>query len=303
MSMSLMLSLCLLPIGPSDQDPLRLEADYRDLHAQLEPAREGVQRPSRSEQIEILQDFILEYGAVEAFAGRAELLKVRTRLASLRLCDFDLEKARIQFAMILRESDPNDHDLRPRALYGLAQVQEMRQQPQEAGATLRKIIRRYEGTRYATYARAALLRLENKEQPGVGKPAARFNPRLDISGKARDMASLLGKPVLLLFWSPEHEAGLEEVRSLLAAARRAGLPYGQVISFGMHGDAELLLSRSKQEGWDMPMIPLASEFLDPIVLAYRIQSLPANCLIGPDGTLLARNLSPSRLERALRSLN
>ncbi|MHC5063208.1 MAG: hypothetical protein ACYTG5_04465 [Planctomycetota bacterium] len=294
--------LSLFAEGIAIQDPTGLEAAYRELHSRLEPARKETQRPRRSEQLRLIRDFLAEYGESEDLAGTEEVLKARTRLASLLLCDFELIAAGREFNLVLSESAPDDRDLRPRALYGLAQVQEMRQQPKEAGETLRRIELRYEGTRYATYAKAALLRLENSDENIVGRTAPTFSPRLDISGKARDLNSLAGKAALLIFWSPEHEAGLRELRKLVRVARRAGLSSEQILAFGMQTDPQQQLQRAETEGWKMPQIALSSDFLDPIVLAYRVRSLPTSCLIAPDGTLLARNLSPARLAKALDEL-
>ncbi len=299
---SALLLLCLTTHPLDSQDPTGLTAAYAELHAKLEPPEAGAQRSSRAEQARLIREFLESFGQIEALAGRDELLKARTRLASLLLCDFELSAAGTEFAKILTASDPNDRDLRPRALYGLAQVQEMRDQRKEAGATLRRITRRYEGTRYATYARAALLRLEGSGEMIVGRSAPAFSPRLDISGKARDLNSLRGKPALLVFWSPRHQSGLIELRRLLRAADRAGLPEEQILAFGLQGDSQLQLAIAEAEGWTMPLIALANDFLDPIVLDYRVRSVPTTCLIGPDGTLLARNLSPARLADALREL-
>lgn len=293
---------CLLSIVVQDSRPTTLARAFLQLQGKLESPRLGGLRQPHHQRIELLEAFLTEHATTNNQASHLVLLQARIRLAGLYLSNFDLDQAKQQFTVVLKQVSPQDKDLRPRALYGLGQVQELDGQLDDATNTLRRIIRSYEGTRYATFAKVSLQRIQAKDLAVIGKLAPAIRPHLDLTGKARDLSSLLGEPVLLLFWSPDHLAGLAQINKLLLAAKKADLATRQVLSFGMHADSDQLRVRIEAEGWKIPVIPLNQEFLDPLVIKYGLRSIPSSFLIGPDGTLLARNLSPTRLTAALRAL-
>ncbi len=295
---------CLLPLSIAMQDPdsTDIERAFKQLQAQLSPGFEGGPRPPRQLLISRLVTFVERFSDSPRLQSAPQLLNARSRLAGLYLGSFALEMARREFTVILEQAESRDRDLRPRALYGLGQVQELSGKLDAAVNTLRRILRSYEGTRYATYAKIALQRIDSKTHAEIGKLAPAIRPHLDLTGKARDLASLLGEPVLLLFWSPDHERGLAQITTLLEAATEAGLGKRQILSFGLHADTDQLRDAIEEQGWEVPVIPLNHEFLDPLVVNYGLRSIPSSFLIGPDGTLLARNLSPRRLAEALRAL-
>ena len=142
----------------------------------------------------------------------------------------------------------------------------------------------------------------NPNVPSAGQPAPAAGPWLDLAGKSRSLLGLRGEPALLLFFSPEDPAGLDRIVRACSAARTAGLPWSQMLAFGLDDDQAALARAAKRKGLSMPIVPSRSGFLDPTVLRYGVTAVPATYLIGADGTLLARDLPPDRLRTVLSKL-
>ena len=288
------LAACLAAAAPAQQPaPQDLDAAYRKLRAELEPGA-AEDAPDRATRIARWSKFIERHA--ESAPGALAVLEARWRLGTLLLCHFETERARAEFSAVLDASRRAKLDLRGRCMYGIAQAFELEGKRIEARRALQRLTRRFAGTQYGEMARRALRRLEDEKPIETAQPAPEFGARLDLTGASRKLAALRGAPVVLVFWSPDAE-GIERAERVIDAARGAGLPTAQIVTFGIDTDANLLARTVERRRWKVPVVPLTDRYVDPVVLRYGVDSLPSSFLIGPAGILLARDLSPKRLRR------
>ena len=76
----------------------------------------------------------------------------------------------------------------------------------------------------------------------------------------------------------------------------------QVLGPGAFQEVDLAAAFGKVAQWSQPVLPSRSAFIDRSLLDYRITTLPAWVLIGPDGRLLGRDIPPHRLAGVLKGL-
>ena len=80
------------------------------------------------------------------------------------------------------------------------------------------------------------------------------------------------------------------------------MPAGGVVLFSTtaHGDAVLRLARDPE--LKAPVLPAPSGFVSPVFLLYEVRAVPSMLLVGPDGTVLGRDLPARRLRAVLDGL-
>jgi hypothetical protein len=78
--------------------------------------------------------------------------------------------------------------------------------------------------------------------------------------------------------------------------------WNQMLAFASGRDRGDSRELAIPEGWEMPIVPLDSGFLDSLIMGYGITSIPTSFLVGADGELLARDLPPRRLRAVLKQL-
>ncbi|MHC4811987.1 MAG: TlpA family protein disulfide reductase [Planctomycetota bacterium] len=232
------------------------------------------------------------------------VLKVRLRLGRLLLVSFDCSRAIVELRQVTAQAQKPEHrDLRGRSLYGTAQAQEMLGQVQACRTTLRRLQQEFEDTRYGRIATIAAQRLvEPAGRARNGAPAPAFGPLLDLRGRSISHASLRLQPALLMFWSPDVPASMESVERLAGAWQDAGGDPQRVVAFAVYPDPARVAAAVKQRKWSMSIVPCGSDFLDPVVLAYRVDGLPTTFLLGPDGMLLGRDQGALEIAKLLSRL-
>jgi peroxiredoxin len=143
---------------------------------------------------------------------------------------------------------------------------------------------------------ALILRVQPKP-PEVGKPAP---PSLvkTLDRQVVSLDDLRGKHVLIHFWMPNF--GLRDAIDLKAVHDRHGKDGRLVIiGFSLANDPADAAKLIKEHGLSWPQAVLRDRGGDPIVLEYQVPFPFKSFLIGPDGTLVARDLEGDGVEKAV----
>jgi hypothetical protein len=245
--------------------------------------------PDIKERIRLLRAFLHRHRRQHA-AAHTLVLKVRLRLGRSLLVSFSSSDALPELQQVSDFAKKPEHrDLRGRALYGIAQAQQMLGQVQASRTTCKLLQEEFEDTRYGRLAAALRHLREPNRRARNGSAAPAFGPLLDLRGRSVSHTSLRLKPALLLFWSPDVPDSLKQVDLLASTWRDAGGDSRQVIAFAVHPDRARVFATAKQHDWSASVIPCGSDFLDPVVLAYGVDGVPTTFLLGPDGMLLGRD--------------
>jgi hypothetical protein len=283
----------------------------------------------RSQRIRLLQGFLDKFRAHPEPAA-PELLDARLRLGALLLGARDWKGAETAFQNVVQVAPETALDAVGRARYGLAQTRILQGDLAGGRRLLASLRDEFVGTRWSDHATIALDWLARDGGPAcrVGEPAPEFGPRVDRSGHVQSRRGLFGTPAVLLFVSAVDPDSLESAWQRLRAARRAGLPDEQVLVFVLDADVGgrwTLAAVTSPSGDESRMVvasidengkPLRGDvqalattafsahggFLDPALRYYRVDAIPSCILIGPDGTLLARDPSHKRFAEMLRKL-
>lgn len=139
-----------------------------------------------------------------------------------------------------------------------------------------------------------LARTPNPAKVGDLAPPFSFKT---IDGKPLSLADFAGKLVLVAFWESHHNH--DDIPRLKALRKRFGRD-GQLAIVGLSFDFEPqdLADFVKAEGLDWPQARLGPQF-NRMYAAYGISGYPTAVLIGPDGTILAKNLTGDAIGAAV----
>jgi AhpC/TSA family len=132
--------------------------------------------------------------------------------------------------------------------------------------------------------------------PAVGAPAPPFTVKT-VDGRPLSLGGLRGKYVLLHFWMPVFEWNFAQLEPIKAVVDRFGKDdrlalLGLCLASDPEGAARVIRAR----GITWPQTVLRDGLNDPIVQDYPQTGA---WLIGPDGKILARDLSGDKIEAAV----
>jgi hypothetical protein len=149
----------------------------------------------------------------------------------------------------------------------------------------------------ASFTELALILRVQPKPPEVGKPAPPFLVKT-LDGQLLSRDDLRGKHVLIHFWMPIF--GLRDGPDLKAVHDRYGKD-GRLVMIGFSlandpADAAKLV-KDQRLGW--PQVVLRDRGADPISLEYHAEYPFKSFLIGPDGTLIAKDLENDGVEKAV----
>ena len=292
--------------------PTSVRKDYAELiHRLTHHDTVNDKPPGIRERVRMLRAFVHRHAPATGQGKRpvdtnahVRVLKARSRLGRLLLVSFASSDAIQELQNVIELARAPEHrDLRGRALYGIAQAQEMLGQVQACRTTLRQLQDEFEDTRYGRIAAIAARRLSKpsgRARNGVVAPP--FAPLLDLDGRLVSHVSLRLKPALLMFWSPDVDSSVKRVQRLAGAWKEAGGDPRQVVAFAVHPDRSRVAAVVKQAEWSVSVVPCCSDFLDPVVLAYGVDGVPTTFLLGPDGMLLGRDQGAQEIVHLLEKL-
>ena len=138
----------------------------------------------------------------------------------------------------------------------------------------------------------------------VGNPPPVSGPTLE--GETLQLDDLLGKPVLLVFWSSEAESCVKELPRLLPAIRQAQEAGVQVVGMALDTDrkamqafvakhkldwTQLHFSDAEQQGWK-----------NPVTMHFGVFEVPAFWLVDANGNAVSTTATVASLKQDLRRL-
>ena len=272
-----------------------LRQSHASLQRQLAHTENGLPLPA-ADKIDLLQAFL---DAHRDHQSHTLVLQARSRLGDLYLLRRE-PSALAEFTAILASAQSDQRDLRSRARYGQAQANLQQGRVEQARQLLLSLVRDEPATRYGRYARIALSHLDRADRvPRPGLPLAPITFGRDLSGKVHSTATLQGSPALLVFWSPDSPSSLVLTERLAEIWNRDGPEEKHFLTLALHRDANAVRDLARERGWTFPVILCDGGFLDPIALTLGLRGVPSSLLLGPDSTLLARDLSAGRLSNLL----
>lgn len=124
----------------------------------------------------------------------------------------------------------------------------------------------------------------------------------DIDGKPVSLSSLIGKVVLLNFWASWSESSMQYNRNLAPLYKKYRSRGFEVLQVSLDRSRESWLKAIEKDpaGWKH-LCDLAY-WDSPVAKAYRIEALPAGCLIDREGFIIARYMTHEELEQKLKDI-
>ncbi|MBK8976747.1 MAG: hypothetical protein IPM29_12580 [Planctomycetes bacterium] len=291
------------PVGGAD-----LAARWSALRDRLDRgvADDGVTPIRLADRLALLEDLVQagEAAPPDRAEARTALLEARCRLARLRLACLEPRRAQELYAQVLREAPTAEVDLRGRAAHGIALALELLELRDEAARAHERVIQQFVGTRYADWSRVAKARLTDGAggRAEIGRALPEFGPRQDETGAAQTLQERRGAPALVVVFSADDPSAGARVRTIQLAATASAIPDRQLVAIVLHAGARRIAELRAELGLRGTLIPSGDETLDPALLRYGITATPTWFLVGPDGTLLARNPPPARVTELLDAL-
>lgn len=278
------------------QQPAALtpDADYACVQQQLQ----ADPRPTTPQRIALLEAFRSRH---DAHPTSIAVLRARLHLGLCYLESFQAEAARVEFAAVDTLAPPHEFDLHGRALYGMAQADELLGDTAAAQELLRQLRRKLDGSRYADIAQVALNRLGNPGQLVLGEPLPPLLLGKDVLGRTLSLQGLRGKPLLLVFFAADHDASMRQLEQLAKTWLDNGMPEDGIVAFALQSDTAALKTLVEQRNWRFPVLPGDDGFLHQDWMQLHITGTPSNWVVGRNGSLLLHDVTPARLALALKS--
>ena len=138
------------------------------------------------------------------------------------------------------------------------------------------------------------------KSPVTGKPAPQFSIRT-IDGTPLSRDALRGRFALLHFWAPNAaNHGLFDLAHLKVIADQFGKDDRfTMISLCLVNDAEVATRIIKDNELTWTHVILRDHGLDPMAMDYLSTPAPKSFLIGPDGTLIAKDMNGIQIEKSV----
>ena len=140
---------------------------------------------------------------------------------------------------------------------------------------------------------------QNYAALSVGEPAPEIEGAVTLDGEPLRLADYRGKYVILDFWATWCGPCLKE-EPYLKAAHEAYKDDDRVAVIGLSLDEEVEAPKLHVEARDLDWIQgFLGESGAGVSASFGVSSIPQTLLIGPDGTVLARDLRGARIKSAI----
>lgn len=294
-------SVALTHKNPEKKQQFEVSARYL-LDARLQLAMSGDE-----EQVELLYEnaraFVKRDAASHAAAyGAHTLVNLAYHNATHEQAPDKGATWRAEFAQLANhylQTFPREEPRSVPLAYTAARLCEQHGQLAEARAGYTQIVRFTPDSLHGSEAERILRRLDL-----VGNPPPVSGPTL--AGEMLQLDDLLGKPVLLVFWSSEAESCAKELPGLLPAIRQAQQAGVQVVGLALDTDrkplqafvakhkldwTQLHFTDAEQQGWK-----------NPITTHFGVFEVPAFWLVDANGNAVSTTATVASLKQDLRQL-
>ena len=125
---------------------------------------------------------------------------------------------------------------------------------------------------------------------------------LDTDGEKISLSDFKGKYILLDFWASWCIPCRKEFPFLKKAYAKFKDKNFEIIGFSLDTEESLWISSIENDDVSWKQASNLKGYKDPVAVAYEINAVPTNWLIGPDGKIIARNLRGEQVEKVLAQL-
>lgn len=151
------------------------------------------------------------------------------------------------------------------------------------------------------YANGVRTVIENGKIGAVGTKALDFT-QTDTSGKKITLSQFKGKYVLLDFWASWCRPCRMENPNVVAAYNQYKNKNFTILSVSLDQDKDNWLNAIKADHLTWTHVSDLQFWSNEAAKLYRVESIPQNYLIDPNGTIIAKNLRGDELEAKLREV-
>jgi peroxiredoxin len=294
-------SVALTHKNPEKKQQFEVSARYL-LDARLQLAMTGDE-----EQVELLYEnaraFVKRDPASHAAAhGAHTLVNLAYHNATHEQAPDKAATWRAEFAELANHYLQNFPREEPRSVplaYTAARLCEQHGQLAEARAGYTQIVQFTPDSLHGSEAERILRRLDL-----VGNPPPVSGPTLE--GEMLQVDDLLGKPVLLVFWSSEAERCAKELPRLLPAIRQAQQAGVQVVGLALDTDRKALQAFVAKHKLDWTQLHFTDAeqqgWKNPITTHFGVFEVPAFWLVDANGNAVSTTATVASLKQDLRQL-
>ena len=150
------------------------------------------------------------------------------------------------------------------------------------------------------YAKYLAQELEGRANNEVGKQFIDFAMK-DENGHEFSSADYRGKYLLINFWASWCAPCRAEMPELLAVYHRFKDQSLEVMAISVDTDRNAWIHAKNQDKTDWINTFDALAWNSPVVRNYAVHRIPQNILVGPDGSIVAKNISAEGLTKLLLS--
>lgn len=151
------------------------------------------------------------------------------------------------------------------------------------------------------FGRLATKTIEDSKFGSVGSAAAEFIQQ-DVNGQNISLSSFKGKYVLIDFWASWCGPCRQENPNLVNAFQKYKSKNFTVLGVSLDRAKEPWLKAIKDDRLDWTQVSDLKFWSNEVAIKYKIQSIPQNFLLDPNGVIIAKNLRGEDLQSKLAQL-